>query len=160
MSAPDSTPLAGQRPSLEERLRELAQRNLGAYGLAKRSILWEAADELARLRADVERLTAANERLERWKKIVTEAPETADRLALAEQVRPIVAVWKDRLEVAEARAERYRVALEKITDAAPRDAEWFQFVARRALTEGAAPNPSNSSNSSTAATEGADHAEH
>lgn len=70
--------------------------------------------DIARLTADAERLTAANERLERWKKIVTEAPETADRLALAEQVRPIVAVWKDRLEGAEARAERYRAALEEI----------------------------------------------
>lgn len=133
---PTRTPLAGESATLEERLREYADSKTmledvpgepdgieicgwcgqtwpehDPAGCIAQTVA-DAHAELARLTADVARLTAANERLERWKKIVTEAPETADRLALAEQVRPIVAVWKDRLEVAEARAERYRVALE------------------------------------------------
>jgi hypothetical protein len=54
------TPPSGESapPSLEERLRNQSVEMLGVYGLAQRSVLWQAADELARLRADVARLTA------------------------------------------------------------------------------------------------------
>jgi hypothetical protein len=66
---PIPTPLAGENPTLEERLRELAKRVELSTGVFRSSptldqtrdtinLSREAAGELTRLRADVERLTA------------------------------------------------------------------------------------------------------
>jgi hypothetical protein len=219
---PIPTPLAGENPTLEERLRELAKRVELSTGVFRTSptldqtrdtinLSREAADELARLRADVERLTAE---LEQLREEAREAPEEMreyvddtrqfilrgfpelDRLGIAmlhqhahegewnlptlaqhlverlaaahtpvhEKPSEVVATrmveLRHRAEAAEARAERLEKALEDIAERGGWTAEGMTNRARRALTEGAAPNPSNSSNSSTAATEGADHAEH
>jgi hypothetical protein len=96
MSAPDPTPLTGQRPSLEERLREYADSKTmledvpgepdgieicgwcgqtwpehDPAGCIAQTVA-DALAELARLRADVERLTAE---LEQLREEAREAPE-------------------------------------------------------------------------------------
>lgn len=153
MVDPAHAPTGESELTLEERLRGLAE-----FGLSPKSrVLEEAADELARLRAENERLRAEREEASQaaldW--CVGSLParynDLRDRtraeilgFALYLYARSLigsVASEKARAEAAEARAERYRMALQIIANTACSPecscCEMDSDRARRALTEGA-----------------------